>query len=306
MFGFSPLAGAMLLALAAAEGMAGAMRTESKGAKLAAAFFCAFFAVAGLIYPQSSAYTAIAAGALLGLLAPLTMHFYNYNARGFFAVAGAVLLLLSLFFAAFVQLPPAKQGYPAYTPAGLAEALEHLSGGTSRLYTLDRADAVGFYLPSDSVGNRSALEKFLASGSAKLESGSTLLLSLASLESLSDKGGFEIYYYAQNYTNPDSGTIYALFVSSQGRLISRELAPGGKFALKDGAALDSYGRYYAPIAIPRMAMLCSSKPYTDRSNRLLVMEEGGVPPRMVGIFSGTDASAALVEEFDGVSVFRVS
>jgi hypothetical protein len=307
MFGFSPLAGAMLLVPAVAEGVAGAMKAESKEAKLAAAFICAFFVVAGMIYSEAgSPYATLAAGALLGLLAPLSMHFYDYNARGFFAVAGAVLLLLSLFFAAFVQLPPAKQGYPAYTPAGLVEALEYLSGGTSQLYTLDRADAVGFYLPSASIGNESALEKFLVSGNSSLEEGGTLMISLASLESLSGEGGFEIYYYAQNYTNPDSGAIYALFVSSRGRLASRELAPGGKFALKDGAALDSYGRYYAPIALPRMAMLYGSKPYTDRSNRLLVMEEGGAPPRMVGVYSGTDPGATLVKEFDGVSIFRVS
>lgn len=308
MFGFSPLAGAVLLALAAAEGMAGAMKTESKGAKLAAAFFCAFFAVAGLIYPQSTTpYTAVAAGALLGLLAPLTMHFYDYNARGFFAVAGAALLLLSLFFACFVQLPTATQGFPLYTPQGLVDALDYLAGEKAlSLYTLDREDAVGFYLPSASVGNKNTLENFLASGNGSLERGSALLLSLASLESLSERGGFEIYYYAQNYTNPDSGAIYALFVSSQGRLASREIAQGGKFALKDGAALDSYGRYYAPIAIPRMVMLYGSKPYSDRSNRLLVMEEGGMPPKVAGIYSGADGSATLLEEFDGVSAFRVN
>jgi len=305
LFGFSPLAGAMLLVLPVAEGITKVVGNASKGAKLTAAFLCAFFVVAGIIYPQAGPYPAMAAGAMLGLLAPLTLHLYDYNARGFFAVAGASILLLSVFFAAFVQLPPVKQGFPLYTSPGLSESLEYLSEeGAPGLATLDRIDAIGFYLPSASIGNKNKLEKFLSSGNESLEPGTILLLSLPSLETLSEKGGFEVYYYAQNYTNAD--VTFALFVSSQGRLVSREIASGGSFALKDGAALDSFGRYYAPVTVPRMVMLSGSKPYSDKSNRLLVLEEGSLPPKVAGIYSGADTSATLLKEFDDVSVYRVN
>jgi len=150
------------------------------------------------------------------------------------------------------------------------------------------------------------VEKLLLSGNSSLPSGTRLLLSLSSLEQLSEKGGFEVYYYAQNYTNTDSGTTYALFVSSQGRLVTREILAGGKLALKDGAALDSYGRYYAPISLPRMVMLSDSKPISDKANRMLVMEEGGAPPRAVAIYSGKDSAIKLDKEFSGTAVYKVN
>jgi len=307
LFGFSPLSGALLLVLAAAEGMAKMMAEASEPAKLSAAFACGFFIIMGLVYGTVGAYGAIAASVLLGLLSPLCLHFYDNNARAIFSVMGASLLLLSLFFALFAQLPPTKAGYPSYTDASLAEAMTYLSGaGIANLATLERVDALAFYLPGVGRERAADVEKLLLSGNSSLPSGTRLLLSLSSLEQLSEKGGFEVYYYAQNYTNTDSGTTYALFVSSQGRLVTREILAGGKLALKDGAALDSYGRYYAPISLPRMVMLSDSKPISDKANRMLVMEEGGAPPRAVAIYSGKDSAIKLDKEFSGTAVYKVN
>jgi hypothetical protein len=303
--GFSPLAAAILLVFPVAEGAAKMMEDISKGAKLAAMFACAFFVVFGLVYGGMAIYPALGAGVLLGVLAPLVLHLYDYNARAVFSVMGASLLLFSLFFAIFIQLPPAKAGYPNYTDPALSDALIYLSkNGAQKLSTLERADALAFYLPGVSRESPANVEKMLLSGNASAEPGAYIMLSLPTLEALSAKGGFEVYYYAQNYTN--NGVTYALFISQQGRLISREMSVGGKFALKDGSALDSYGRYYAPVSLPRMVMLHDSKPISDSANRLLVLQEGGVPPRLVGIYSGKDSSVSLAKEFAGVAVYKVN
>ena len=303
--GFSPLAGALLLVFPVAEGATKAGGDISKGAKLAAAFACGFFMVFGLVYGGAGIYPAIGAGVMIGLLAPLLLHFYDYNARALFSALGAALLLFSLFFAVFVQLPPLKQGFPSYTDPALSQALSYMSGkGASGIATLERQDAVSFYLPGAAVENGSAVDDFLLAKSGKLQKGSYLLFSLPMLENVSQQGGFDVYYYAQNYTN--SGTTFALFISQQGRLISRELDAGGNFALKDGAALDSNGAYYAAVPLPLMVMLSDSKPISDRYNRMLVLGEGAAPPRIVGIYSGKDSGVALEKEFAGVDVYRVN
>ena len=303
--GFSPLAAAVLLIFPIAEGATKMMDDISKGAKLAALFACAFFVVFGLMYGGSSIYPAIGAAVMLGVLAPLVLHFYDYNARAVFSAMGAALVLFSLFFAIFIQMPPLKQGYPDYTAPALTGALAYLSENSAqKLSTLERDDALAFYLPGATREPSANVEKMLLSGNASAEPGTYLLLSLPTLEALSEKGGFSVYYYAQNYTSND--ITYALFISQQGRLISRELSVGGKFALKDGAALDSYGRYYAPVSLPRMVMLSDSKPINDKTNRMLLLEEGGVPPRVVGIYSGKDRSVALVKEFSEVAVYKVN
>ena len=303
--GFSPLAAAMLLVFPVAEGAAKAEGELSKGAKLAAAFACAFFLVFGLMYGGAGLYPALGAGVMLGLLAPLVLHFYDYNARAVLSLLGAGLVLFSLFFALFIQLPPLKQGFPSYTDPALAQALSYLpSVGATSVATLERDDAVSFYLPNAAVENGTAVEDYLLSGNGTLKSGSFLLLSLPSLEKLSQKGGFEVYYYAQNYTN--QGTTFALFISMQGRLISRELDSSGKFALKDGVALDSNGGYYAPISLPLMVMLSDSLPMSDPGNRMLLLEEGGAPPHVLGIYSGKDAGVSLAKQFSGVAAYRVN
>ncbi|MCX6771171.1 MAG: hypothetical protein NTX79_03890 [Candidatus Micrarchaeota archaeon] len=303
--GFSPLAAAILLVFPVAEGATKLMEDVSKGAKLAALFACAFFMVFGLVYGNLSIYPALGAALMLGVLAPLCLHLYSYNARAIFSVMGAGLLLLSVFFALFIQMPPQKQGYPDYTDPALAAALSYLSGsGAQGLATLERADALSFYLPGVPREPAANVEGLLLSGNASGKPGTYILLSLPTLEALSQKGGFEVYYYARNYTN--GGATYALFVSQGGRLISRELASGGKFALKDGVVLDSYGRYYAPVPLPRMVMLDSSKPISDKANRMLLLDEGGMPPHLVSIYSGMDSRVALAKEFAGVSVYRVN
>ncbi len=301
---FSPLAASILLVFPVAEGTARMMEDISKSAKLAAIFACAFFLVFGLVYGGLAIYPALGAAVMLAVLAPLVLHFYDYNARAVFSVMGAGLLLFSLFFALFVQLPPIKAGYPSYTDPALAQALTYLSGNSAqRLSTLERVDALAFYLPGVQRENAANAEKLLLSGNATLEPGTYLLFSLPTLEQLAPKGGFDVYYYAQNYSN--SGVTYALFISQQGRLISRELTSSGKFALKDGAALDSYGSYYAPVSLPRMVMLSDSKSISDKANRMLVLEEGGVPPHVADIYSGRDAGMALAKEFSGVAVYKV-
>ena len=301
---FSPLAAAVLLVFPVAEGATRMMEDITKSAKLAAIFACAFFLVFGLVYGGLAIYPALGAAVMLGVLAPLVLHFYDYNARAVFSVMGAGLLLFSLFFALFVQLPPVKAGYPDYTDPALAQALTYLSGNNAQdLATLERVDALAFYLPGVQRENAANVEKLLLSGNASLAPGTYFLFSLPTLEQLAPKGGFEVYYYAQNYTN--NGLTYALFISQQGRLISRELASNGKLALKDGAALDSYGSYYAPVSLPRMAMLSDNRSISDKANRMLVMDEGGVPPHMVAIYSGKDASLALAKEFSGVAIYKV-
>jgi len=305
--GFSPLAAAILLVFPVAEGATKLMEDISKGAKLAAVFACAFFVVFGLMYGGMAIYPALGAAVMLGVLAPLVLHLYEYNARAVFSVMGASLLLFSLFFAIFIQMPPAKAGYPDYTSPALSEALAYLSAnGAQKIATLERVDALAFYLPGAAREPTASAEKMLLSGNASAESGTYLVFSLPTLETLAQKGGFDVYYYAQNYTNADSGTTYALFVSQQGRLISRELAIGGKLVLKDGAALDSYGSYYAPVSLPRMVMLSDTKPISDKNNRMLVLGEGEVPPRLVGIYSGRDKSVTLAKEFSGVAVYKVN
>jgi len=305
--GFSPLAAAILLVFPVAEGATKMMENISKGAKLAAMFACAFFVVFGLVYGGMAIYPALGAAVMLGVLAPLVLHLYEYNARAVFSVMGAALLLFSLFFAIFIQMPPAKAGYPDYTDPALAEALTYLSAnGAQKISTLERVDALAFYLPGVARENAANVEKMLLSGNTSAEAGTYLVFSLPSLEALAQKGGFDVYYYAQNYTNADSATAYALFVSQQGRLVSRELAIGGKFALKDGAALDGYGRYYAPVSLPRMVMLSGTKPISDKNNRMLVLGEGEVPPRLVGIYSGKDKGVKLSKEFSGVAVYKVN
>ncbi|MFA6213871.1 MAG: hypothetical protein WC717_01200 [Candidatus Micrarchaeia archaeon] len=301
--GFSPLAASLLLVFPVAEGAARVSGEISKGAKLAGAFACGFFMVFGLIYPGSSIYPALGAGLMLGVLAPLVLHFYEYNAKAVFSVMGAGLVLFSLFFAMFSQLPPLKQEYPAYTSPALAAALSYLSEiNAPRLATLERADALAFYLPGAQLEQGESVEDFLVSGGSL--GGARLLLSLPSLEALSQKGGFEVYYFDRNYSNQEGGPTYALFYSLKGRLISREMA-GGWLALKDGAALDRYGSYYAPIALPRMVMLSGSLPAGDSRNRMLLLEEGVAPPRVVGIYSGKESGVVLEKEFAGVSVYKV-
>jgi len=304
--GFSPLAAAILLVFPVAEGAARMMDDISKGAKLAAVFACAFFVVFGLVYGGMGIYPALGAALMLGVLAPLVLHFYDYNARAVFSVMGAALLLFSLFFAIFMQMPPAKAGYPDYTDPALAEALSYLAAsGTASIATLERSDAVGFYLPSAKLEKKGIVGEFLSSGKAMPESGAYLLLSLDSIGALSEKNGFEVYYYVRNYTG--NGITYALFISQQGRLISRELSSGGTLALKDGAALDGDGSYYAPIALTRMVMLNDAKSYADTGNRMLVLEDGGAaPPRLADICSGRYAGVKPGREFAGVMLYKVN
>ena len=55
-----------------------------------------------------------------------------------------------------------------------------------------------------------------------------------------------------------------------------------------------------------MVMLSDSLPISGRGNRMLVLEDGGVPPRVVEIYSGKDSRVALSEEFEGVSFYKVN
>jgi hypothetical protein len=303
LFCANPLAGAMLLVLPAVEGVARATGENSNSARLAASFACGFFLVLGITYSLTGAYGALAAGVMLGLLFPLVLHFYEYNARAFFSVVGAGLVMLSVFFAAFVQLPPMEPHYPNYTDDGLSGALAYLAGaGADRIASLEREDALGFYLPNAASEPQADVEEYLLSGNASIGPGAYLLLSMPALEMISQKGGFEVYYYAQNYTN--SGVTFALFVSKNGRLLARELS-GGNFALKDGAALDSSGRYYAPIALPRMVMLSGEKPLGSHSGALLLMEEGMAPPKAAAIYAGQMPGTAFVKGFGRVEIYRV-
>ncbi len=304
--GFLPLAGALLLVLAAAEGISKACSSNlPKSAYLIGSYLLSFFAIAGIASLAAQAQQALAIAAVTAVLAPLVMHFYSLNAKFFFPLLALAIVSFSLFFSVFYQLPPQKEFYPVYAGKDLTDALLSLSNEkVQSLSMLDRQDAAGFYIPSAKFNSEQGFSSYLISGKPNLKAQSHAIVSASEIDGMSSADtGFETYAYAGNYTNQEAE--FAFFVSKSGRIVSREIAVDGSFALSDGVALDSFGRAYASIPIPSMIMLSSEKAYWEKGNRLVVLGSGTVPPHFISIYAGEDSSMELVSEFGDVSVYRV-
>lgn len=298
----SPLAGAALLCLPAAHGISRAREETKKGAMLSAAFLVALVACFALAYPVFPVYSAIAASFLLALLAPLLLFMFGYPHKAFFAVLASLLLALCLFFAMLCQLPPQKAPYPSYLPEDAAFALSFLSEKSpGYAITLERQDAVRFYLPGTGLASKIEAEAFFLNGTGAEQAGYAVL-SLSAIDALSAKGGFESYLFTANYTQ--GGRDFAAYVSQEGRLLARE-KQGSGFALRDGALIDPYGAQYASVPLPRMLLLSDQKPLDGRHNRLLVLSDDALPPYLITLYSQNGSGAQLLQEFGSVAVFGV-
>ncbi|VVC02167.1 Uncharacterised protein [uncultured archaeon] len=303
---FSPLAAAALLVLPAAEGMSKASVDIPKSARLACAYVVALLAIFGLALQGAEPVQSFVAALLLAAIAPLLMHFYEYQNRALFVGFAIALLALSAFTTIAFQMQRLASGpaYPQYIDKDLSDGLSFFSTrGIGTVSSLGNADAVRFYLPSSSIGPGADLKTYLLSGKPLPQSGSYLIVSLLDIDNLSEGNGFASYRYAGNYTN--GGTQYALFASYDGLLLSRELTPAGALSLKDGAALDSYGRYYGYVPLSRMMLLSANKSYFDEANRLIVLEEGTLPPHFITIYSEAAGELSEVTAFGKVSFYKV-
>jgi hypothetical protein len=307
--GFSPAAGAMLLSIPASAGIAGASEQKiSKQAKFACAFLLAMVAIIGITYSLMEFYKSVAVSAMIALLFPVMLYLYEYKNASMFAILGAVLLALSLFFAFFYPLPPQKDFYPQYSDKDLSNALQSMPSATSKVSLIGSQDAVRFYLPSASLGKQQEMSSYLLSGKPLPEPGSRIILSLSYFDEpgLLSNGSsqFESYYFAGNATS-GSGTV-ALFLSSSGNALVRDMDPQGGLALKDGSLIDTFGRAYSSVPLSRMLLLSSSKPFYDTQNRLLVLDEGASLPYFVRIYSGLASELGNASNFGKVSVYKVN
>jgi hypothetical protein len=305
----SPLAGAMLLVIPAAEGItqAASDKLSSKQAKLACAFFVAFFAIYGVAAPVSGELKAAVMALLVSLLSPLLLHFYEYKNGPAFVAWGLALLALSASVALFYQLPPQKEFYPQYADRDITGALSSLSGkGVQKVALLGNEGAARFYLPSSAVESPARLSQYLASGRNLSDSGTYLVISLSYLDGQAAglDSGFEAYFFYSNFTQ--SGRNFAQFVStSSGNILVRELDAKGDFALRDGQLIDSSGGVYANVPLSRMLLLRQDLPFSSAQNRLIAVDEGESVPYFVKLYSGNADELAKVSETGKVSVFRV-
>ncbi len=304
---FSPVAGAMFLSIPASAGIVGASEPKiPKAAKFACAFLLATVAIVGITSPLMEFYKSVAVSAMIALFFPVLLYLYEYRNAQMFAVLGASLLALSLFFAFFYSLPPQKDFYPQYSEKDLAGALQSMPPSASKVSMIGSQDAARFYLPSASLGSQQEMSSYLLSGKPKPAPGSLIIVSLSYFD---DQGilqngssQFESYSFAGNATS-GSGTV-ALFVSSGSALV-RELDSQGNLALKDGSLLDSAGRSYSSVPLSRMLLLSPDKPFYDPQNRLLVLEDGSSIPYFVKIYSGQSGELGNASSFGKVSVYEV-
>lgn len=304
---FSPLAGALLLAIPAAGGISSAMEEKLPNkVKLAAAFFLSFFALFGLSFASGSDMVKSAAIAgMLSVLAPLALHFYEYRNHRLLPAFALSLVAISLAFSLFYALPPARAYYPQYSDKDMSGALLFLSGENAQsIAILGSADAARFYSPGAALSSQQDFTSYLLTGAPKMQSGTYAVLSLAYFDDQLSGGNFDSFFYANNFT---SGTgKFALFYSTSGRLLAREVAADGSFALKDGVLLDGSGRQYAAVPLSRMLMLVPEKQFTSQSNRMIVLEEGASLPYFMKIYSGGAAELTEKGEFGKVSVYKVN
>lgn len=305
---FSPAAGALLLVLPSASGISSAMEEKlHKAAKLAVSFFIVFFALIGLSMASGAdIYKSAAIAALLSILAPLSLHFYEYRSHRLLPAFALALLVISASTALFYQLPPQRELFPAYLDKDLSSALSSLSGkGEATVSIIGSQDAARFYVPSAEFVPQQDVSSFLLTGAPKPPTGSFLILSISYLDdsSLSSEG-FETFYHSNNFSS--GASYYALFFSPSGRLVAREIGTDGSLALKDGILLDSSGRSYGSVPLSRMLLLKSSQPFSDKGNRMVVLEEGSTLPHFMTIYSGTANELGEKQEFGKVSVYSVN
>ena len=300
----SPLAAASLLVLPVAEGMSKASGNIPKTAKLACAYFVVFFAVFGIASQSAGTLQVLVAAALIAVLSPLLMHFYDYNNKAFFALFAAVLAAASVFSVMIYQQGAHMQNQPAYIDNDLADALSFFSGTRiGQVSTLQNEDAVRFYLPSARIGPSGDLRAYLVSGKPLPASGSYLIISVLDIDNMSGEEGFVSYRYAGNFSG--NSREYALFASPDGLLLSREITAAGTLALDDGARLDPYGRYYGSVPLPRMLLLSANRSYSDKDNRLMVLDEDTVPPHLITVYSGAAPEISGATLFGKVAAYKV-
>ena len=305
---FSAPAGAMLLVLPAAGGMSAAVEEKLPNrAKLASSFLLVFVALVGLgLLAGGDIYKSSAIAAMLSLLAPLALHFYEYKSHRLLPAFALALLAASAFSAIFYSLPPGGSLYPQYADKDMAAALSYLAqNGAGSVAILGSADAVRFYLPGSQLSSEQDFTSYLLNGQPVPSSGSYEVISLSYLDDASQLGGgnFEAYYYSNNFT---SGSVqYALFYSASGRVVARELQSDGTMALKDGVLLDSTGRSYASVPLSRMIMAEPGKPIGDQYNRMIVLDEGTPLPYFMKIYSGSSGGLSAPVQFGKVNVYKV-
>ena len=304
---FSPLAGALLLCVPAAGGVSAAMEEKlPKGAKLVSAFFISFFALFGLsLASGSDAVKSAAIAGMLSVLAPLVLHFYEYRNHRLLPAFALSLVAISLAFSLFYALPPVREHYPQYSDKDMSSALLSLSGANAQsIAILGSADAARFYSPGSQFSPEQDYSSYLLTGAPKPHSGTYAVISLAYLDDQLSGGNFDSFFYSNNFTSGTSN--FALFFSPSGRLVAREIAADGSFALKDGALLDGTGRQYASEPLSRMIMLVPGRPFYNSSNRMIVLEEGAPLPYFMKIYSGSANELTEKGEFGKVSVYKVN
>jgi len=310
LFGFfaavvSPIAGGMVLAIAASAGVMRASGEKvSRLALLACAFFIVFFSIIGLaLAAGANIYQAFLASLLMSAISPLMLHFYGYRSQPFFSILASALVALSLFLLLFYS---SSQGefYPAYSDADQSSALSYLSAASvSQIGVSGGQDAAAFFLPSAEKASQESVSSYLASGKPVPKSGAYLVLSLFDLDSGSFGEGYSSYSFAANVTSQRGPA--ALFVSQNGLLVLRDISPDGTLALSDATLLDSYGQAYATVPLSRMIFLQPSVSFDSPQNRLIVLEEGMGLPHFMKIYSGEAGELERTQEFGKVTVFRV-
>ena len=307
--GFSPLAAAMLLSLPAAEGVSRACKEGiSKAAKLCCALLLSFFAIFGLVFQLAGLGAALGASIMLSPVLALLVHFYEYKNQQIIPLLALAVLAASLSSALLAPLLPRGQSYQRYFDPDMASALSSLSNEAApRVYLLGSQDAARFYLPSAQLGSQAGLAAYLSEGKA-LPAGSRIVISLADLdgaEAIYPRGAipFEPFTFRANISS--QGTPLALFSSSSGNILLRELDASGGIALRDGTLLDSSGTSYASAPLSRILLLRPGAPFYSPENRVIVLEEGAQLPHFMALYSGQDAAASKISEFGKVTLYGV-
>lgn len=307
----SPLCAVFALAIPSSYGLQAALKESlPKNAKLLCAFFFGFFAVFSLTYSGGDALRAAVVSFMVAVLFPLIMHFYDYQGGKMFALFSLAALLLPVFLLAISQFSPGGARHIKYADSGFSSALSSVSKSAApgtQVYLIGDETMARFYLQSATLGNQSDLSSFLATGKPALARGSTMLFSPAYFDSGDwnmEGRAFIAYRFNSNITAKD-GSKYAIFASSSGGGVLRQLDSEGNFALRDGSLLDSSGRQYSTIPFSRMVMLQNSLPHFSGANRLLVLEEGAKPPYALDVCSGKADGVPLTGMFGQVAIYGV-
>lgn len=307
----SPLAGAILLTVPAAEGISRAIEGKAPTiAKLACAFFLAFFLLFGLAsYAYSDLLSGVVMALMLAVLSPLLLHFYEYKSRRFFALLAIVLVALSLFTVVLYPVSSHKADYPSYSDNDEAAALSYLSGkNAGSVCFLGVPAMASFYLPGATACNQSQFGEYLLTGASPPGKGE-LLLSLSYLDYPAEYGlaggeaQFESFAYASNTTG--SNGAVAVFSSASGGLLVREIEASGSLSLGDGQIIDPYGRAYGTVPLSRMLLLLPNESFSSQQNRLIVLAEGASLPEFLKVYSGKASGLSFEKRFGKVSVYGV-